>query len=162
MRLCQATPLRARAGRALVVRLFFPYQSLLPRPDSFTESIGETMIAPPSISSVSYSDHDSLLRTPSLVEGGRVPTQALGLNLRPQNDSGGPAYERPGAAGTAGSPAASSTSLPPACARPSPWPALDVDAPPAGHSPAATLGRTAQRSAPPPPKACASWCCLAC
>src|ERR1700719_1755597 len=128
MRLCQATPLRARAGRALVVGLFFPYQSLLPRPDSFTESIGETMIAPPSISSVSYSDHDSLLRTPSLVEGGRVPTQALGLNLRPQNDSGGPAYERPGAAGTAGSPAASSTSVRPACGPPSLWPAPNVSA----------------------------------
>src|SRR6202166_318669 len=34
--------------------------------------------------------------------GGRVPTQALGLNLRPQNDSGRPACERLGAACTAG------------------------------------------------------------
>src|SRR5579872_4147374 len=162
MRLCQATPVRVRAGRALMVCLFLPYQSLLPRTDSFRESFGETMIAPPSISSVSYSDHDSLLRTPSLIEGGRVPTQALGLNLRPQNDSGGPASERPDAAGTAGSLAASRTSLPPACARPSPWPVRDVDAPPAGDNPAATLHRTAQRSAPPPPTAYAERCCLAC
>src|SRR5260370_35485732 len=140
----------------------FPYQSLLPRPDSFTESSGEATIAPPSISSVSYGDHDSLLRTPSLLEGGRVPTQVVGLNLRPRNDSGRPAPDRPEAATTAFVLAAASTTAPPACAPPSPWPALCVGALPAGDNPAATLRRLVPRSPPLPPTACAEKCCLAC
>src|SRR5271169_4963423 len=123
-------------------------------------------VAPPSISSASYRDHDSLLRTPRPLPGGRVPTQTLGLKRRPRNDSGCPARVRRDAARTVprtfSFPAASSTSSPLVCVRPSLWPPPNVCALSAGHSPAATLHRTAPRSGLLLPVTCASWCSLAC
>src|SRR5579872_1725975 len=118
--------------------------------------------APPTISSIVYNDHDCYCELPVHHRGGRVPTQPNGLILRPRNDSSRPAYELRLAVRTAAARAASSTTAPPICARPSPWPALCVCAPPAGDSPAATVHRSAPRSARLRPKVCASWCCLVC
>src|ERR1700677_2315307 len=100
--------------------------------------------------------------SPHFSRGGKVPIQATGLILRPRNDSGCLAYERPNTAGTPASPAASSTFFPPAGARPSPLPARSVSALSTGNNPAATLHRTAMPSAPLRPKAHASWCFLVC
>ena len=38
-----------------------------------------------------YFNHDSPVQTPSLIEGGGLPTQALGAYLAPQDDPGSPA-----------------------------------------------------------------------
>src|SRR5487761_950189 len=64
--MCQATRVRRCTRGAVGVFFSFSYQSLLflpkPRLVSTKHSVGS--VAPPSISSASYCDHDSLLRTP--------------------------------------------------------------------------------------------------
>src|SRR2546423_1903720 len=113
MRLCQATSVGARAGRALFgFCCFFTWVFCQDQTRLLNQSVAQSLHHP-SLRSLTATmiRYSELPRCPR----GRVPTQALGLNLRPQNDSGGPASERPDVAGTADSLAASRTSLRPTC-----------------------------------------------
>src|SRR5207245_10357030 len=124
-----------------------------------SQSCGGRKVSPP-ISSV-LTPTIAASNSP-LVRGGRLPTQAVGSCLPPQNDSGLPAPRPCIVARTSSPRATSGTTSPPTCGPLPPWPARDVCAPPAGDRRGPTQHLSAPRSGPPPPAENPQTNCPAC